>query len=104
MNHFFWGALAMASWVAGLFFVRFWWSTRDRLFAYFGVAFWVLMLGWIAVAVVPAEEESRHHVFWFRLVAFALIAIGIVDKNRSERRSVTSSPPSAPNGGANERP
>ena len=41
-NHLYWGALAMACWVAGLFFLRFWRLSRDRLFVFFVLAFWLL--------------------------------------------------------------
>lgn len=82
MNEFIWGALAMASWVAGLCFLRFWTRTKDRLFAYFAAAFWLLMLNWVGLAAVPPLDESRHEVFLLRLAAFVLIAIGIIDKNR----------------------
>lgn len=82
MNEFLWGALAMASWVAGLFFLQFWRSTRDRLFLFFCLAFWVFSLTWIGLGVLQPPLESRHYTYVFRLLAFALIIVGIVDKNR----------------------
>ncbi len=78
---FFWGALAMASWVAGLFFLRFWRVSRDRLFLFFGAAFWVFAANWVGLAIYPSEE-TRHYVYVIRLVAFVLILVGIIDKNR----------------------
>ena len=42
MLTFLWGASALGCWVIGLFFLRFWRNTRDRLFAFFAAAFWVL--------------------------------------------------------------
>ena len=36
------GAIVMGYGVCGLFFLRFWRTTRDRLFAIFSAAFWVL--------------------------------------------------------------
>jgi hypothetical protein len=95
MNQFLWGALVMACWTAGLCFFRFWKSTRDRLFIYFGAAFWVLMLNWVALAIVPPRDESRHQVYLLRLLAFVLILIGIVDKNRSGPRAVSTRSPNA---------
>ena len=82
MNHFFWGALAMASWVAGLFFLRFWSTTRDRFFLFFVGAFWVYSVNWTWLALANTPHETKHYVYVVRLVAFALIIIGIVDKNR----------------------
>ena len=84
-NIFVWGALAMASWVAGLFFLRFWRVSRDRLFLFFSAAFWVFGANWVALATLHPSEETQHYVYMVRLVAFLLILIGIFDKNR--RRS-----------------
>jgi hypothetical protein len=76
------GALAMASFVAGAFFLRYWRSSRDRLFLFFAVAFWTLAIDWTALALTEPGTNARQYVFVVRLVAFALIIVGIVDKNR----------------------
>ena len=83
MNVFLSGALAMASWVIGLLFLRDWRRTHDRLFARFGLAFWVLSLNWITLAVMDPSHETRHYFYLFRLVAFLLIIWAIIDKNRA---------------------
>jgi hypothetical protein len=88
MNTFLSGALAMASWVVGLLFLRYWRRTHDRLFARFALAFWVLSLNWITIAIVAPSHETRHYFYLFRLVAFLLIIWAIVAKNReSSKRS-----------------
>lgn len=79
------GALAMAFGVAGLFFVRFWRDTRDRLFVLFALAFFVLALNRVAIALSALEGGRGDHFYWIRLCAFTLILIAIVDKNRSRR-------------------
>ena len=84
------GAIAMASFVAGLFFLRFWRDTGDRLFAIFGAAFWVLGLTRIALVLIDSENENRTFVYWVRLLAFILIIVAVIDKNRPKR---SSSPP-----------
>ncbi len=81
VNHFLWGALALGCWVAGLFFLRTWRTTRDRFFLLFAGAFWLLSLNWIVLTFVPSTE-SRPHVYLIRLGAFALIILAIIDKNR----------------------
>jgi Family of unknown function (DUF5985) len=69
--------------VAGLFFVRFWQATSDRLFLFFGLAFGVLAVHWGALAMAnQAAAESRYYFHLPRLLAFLLIMVGIVDKNR----------------------
>jgi hypothetical protein len=86
MQQFLWGTAAMGCWVAGLFFLRFWRTSLDRLFLFFGAAFWVFGLNWVWLAVANVAVESRHQVYLLRLVAFALIILGIVDKNRRTKR------------------
>ncbi len=73
--------------VAGLFFVRFWRRTKDRLFAIFGLAFWLLCVQRILLALsADAAAEDRVYLYLIRLLAFLLIIAGIVDKNRDARR------------------
>lgn len=85
MNQILWGALAMSGWVAGLFFLKFWRVTRDRLFFFFFLAFSMLALNWLGLALVPSVAETRHQVFILRLLAFVIIIVGVVDKNRRSR-------------------
>ena len=80
------GALAALSWVAGLFFLRFWHATRDRLFLYFVLAFWALAVNWLWLTLANPSVETRHYVFLIRLIAFAAIIVGILDKNRTGAR------------------
>lgn len=84
---FLWGALAMASWTAGLFFLRFWKLSHDRLFLFFFLAFWVLALNWVGLAVLSWGPETHHYVFLLRLLAFVLIIAGVIDKNRRAARA-----------------
>jgi hypothetical protein len=76
------GAIVMGYWVAGLFFLRFWRRSGDRLFAIFAVAFWMLGLQRIMLAARPAWNGESAWLYLVRLLAFAIILAGIVDKNR----------------------
>ena len=79
------GAIGMGYAVAGLFFLRFWRDTRDRLFGLFALALFVLAVNRVVVpAVLPAD--SRESVYWVRLAAFSLILAAVIDKNRRPRR------------------
>jgi Ca2+/Na+ antiporter len=82
MRHFLWGALAMTSVIASIFFMRYFRLTRDRLFVYFSIAFLAMALNWIGLAIADPSIETRHQVYVLRLLAFVLILIGIIDKNR----------------------
>jgi predicted permease len=76
------GALTLGCLVSSLFFLRFWRQTRDRLFALFSAAFAILAINWIPLPFVPAVYESRELFYLLRLVAFLIILVAIVDKNR----------------------
>jgi hypothetical protein len=76
---------ATAAWANGLFFFRFWRDTHDRLFAWFGGAFWLLAISWVALAVFNPIAEARPYIYALRLPAFLLIIVAIIDKNRESR-------------------
>lgn len=89
------GSIALAYAIAGLFFLRFWARTRDRLFAAFAIAFWVLMFERLllvfwsvppAIGNPPADEEFLPYIYTVRLVAFLLIIWAVIDKNRKQTR------------------
>jgi hypothetical protein len=82
LNAFLGGAISMGFLVAGLFFVRFWRSTRDRLFLYFAAAFFVLMTERIVREGMQIQTEWVPYVYMLRLAAFVLILVGVLDKNR----------------------
>jgi len=87
LNPFILGMVVMACGVAGLFFLRFWRRTRDRLFAIFAAAFWLLGFNWFLLSFTGPEEETRRLVLYtLRAIAFMLILIAIVDKNRKATR------------------
>jgi hypothetical protein len=87
MNLFLYGVLCMASSLVGLFFLRYWSLSRDRLFIFFALAFWILALHWLMIAVVDVSTEIRPYFYIPRLLAFLLILIAIIDKNRRAPRS-----------------
>lgn len=83
MHQFILGALTMASGVIGLFFLRFWRQSGDRLLLVFAIAFFVLAADWGLRGAWEPSVETRHYFFLVRLVAFVLLVAGIADKNRS---------------------
>jgi hypothetical protein len=76
------GAMAMGSWVAGLFFLKFWERTRDRLFLAFALAFCVMGLERMVLGLSGGPNEAHISVYLMRLGAFVLLILAIVDKNR----------------------
>jgi hypothetical protein len=82
MSEFLAGVTACGCWGAGAFFLRFWRETSDRFFLLFALAFWVLSVNWVLVALWRPAAESLHLVYLIRLAGFALILAAIWDKNR----------------------
>jgi amino acid transporter len=78
------GAMVMAYLTAGLFFLRFWRGTRDRLFAAFGAAFCLLAVqrGALSLIADASDGGAALWLYGLRLVAFLLILAAIIDKNR----------------------
>lgn len=76
------GAIAMASCVAALFFLRFWRQTRDSFFLFFAAAFALDAVTRIVLTVGDLSEETEPLAYLGRLVTFCLIIIAIVRKNR----------------------
>lgn len=86
MNQLLLGMIAMASFVAGLFFMRFWRSTNDRFFLFLAIAFFIEMTSRISLALVTLPEDTL--VFYLmRLCAFGLIIFAIIDKNWPKRKT-----------------
>jgi hypothetical protein len=81
------GAIAMGFAVSAMFFLRFWYVSRDRLFAFFAAAFAVLAANRVLLAVFNENREHTTLLYTVRLMAFVFILAAIVDKNL--RRSST---------------
>jgi uncharacterized membrane protein len=76
------GSLAMGYVVAALFFLRFWATSRERLFALFSFAFGVLAVQRLAITMTRGAMEDQTIFYLLRLAAFVIIIAAIVDKNR----------------------
>lgn len=78
------GAIAAGSLFAGLFFLRFWYHTRDRFFLYFAASFWLEALGRVLLALVHHASEQEPLFYLIRLVAYGFILAAIWQKNRGK--------------------
>lgn len=83
MNQFLMGAIAIGSFAAGLFFLRFWRSTRDRFFLYLMLSFWIEAGNRIAIAWTGSFNEDSPVFYSIRLLSYGLILAAIWHKNRS---------------------
>jgi len=84
------GVCGAAFFASGIFFVKFWLASKDRLFLFFAVATFLLAIERVVLLVVkeftfssnPNIAEANSWVYLMRLLAFFLIMAAIVDKNR----------------------
>ena len=75
------GAVTLGYLVGGLFFLRFWRRTRDRLFLAFAVAFALFALNQGLVDLLEVVREPWSFVYALRVVGFLIILGAILDKN-----------------------
>jgi hypothetical protein len=80
------GAVAMASLVATLFFLRFWRQTRDSFFLLFAIAFGLDAATRFLLGMTNPSGETEPLFYLARLVTFGLIIAAIVQKNRPSKR------------------
>lgn len=84
------GAIACAGFVVGVFFLRFWRSTRDRFFLYFALSFWIQGINRVHIGLRGAPSEDEAVIYLIRLVAYVLILVAIWEKNRPAREGPSS--------------
>ena len=77
---------ATAAWVSATIFLRYWRESRDSLFALFAVAFALLGLSWALLSVINPVGDASPYIYGLRLVAFLLLIVAIIHKNREAAR------------------
>jgi uncharacterized membrane protein HdeD (DUF308 family) len=81
------GAMAMACAVAGLIFLRHYRTTRDRLFLWFALSFFMEAVNRTAFGLSAAPQEAEPFYYGVRLLSYLLILWAIFEKNLSRRGS-----------------
>ncbi len=79
------GAIAATCFVASLFFLRFWQTTRDRFFLFFTLFFTIGGCERIIMALTNPSNEQEPPFYILRLIAFLILLYAIVDKNRARK-------------------
>ncbi len=79
------GAIAMACAVASLLFLRFWRSTRDRFFLWFGASFLIEAVNRAIFALSGVRQEDAQIYYLIRLGSYILILWAIIEKNLPRR-------------------
>lgn len=86
------GAVAMAYFITGLFFLRFWKMTGDRFFLCFALSFFIDDIGESLIGVLHYSEEEEPLLYILRLASFMIILYAIADKNRRQSAEKIVSP------------
>jgi hypothetical protein len=76
------GVIVTTSLTAGVFFLKFWRTTRDTLFLAFALAFIIEGLNRVGFLFVEQPNEGSPAIYIVRLLAFLMIVAAIVWKNR----------------------
>jgi hypothetical protein len=85
MSAFLLGASAMGSLAAALFFLRFWRRSGDSFFLVFSAAFAIEGLSRLPLALEQPSSEAEPFYYLPRLVAFSLIVLAVILKNRPDK-------------------
>lgn len=79
------GALSLGCFAIALFFVRYHRLAKDELFLWFAGSFATLALHW-TVLTFGTTSEHAHLLYVVRLLAFLMIVVAILRKNRAAKR------------------
>jgi hypothetical protein len=79
------GAVAMASFVVMLFFLRHWRQTGDGFFLLFALSFGLDAVTRVILGLWRTLEDTEPLIYLARLATFGLIILAIVQKNRPPR-------------------
>ena len=85
MNELLAGGIATASLIAGLFFFRFWRTTRDRFFLWFALSFLIEGVNRFSLYAFAGLNDASPIYYVIRLVAYGLILWAILEKNMKPR-------------------
>ena len=81
------GGIAVGSFIAGLFFLRYWRSTRDRFFLFLMLSFWIEAANRVHMGLTESWNEDTPVHYTVRLLSYGLIIVAIWDKNRPRGKS-----------------
>ncbi|MDI1275279.1 DUF5985 family protein [Polaromonas sp.] len=78
------GAIALGSLAVGLFFFRYWYTSRDRFFLYFALSFWIEGFSRIHMGLNSDIPEDVPVYYMIRILSYGLILLAIWEKNRPD--------------------
>ncbi len=82
-HHLLFGALAMGTLAIGVIFLRLWRDSADRFYLFFALSFFVQTFNRVALSLTVSPQEGSPWHYGVRFLAYVLIIMAIVDKNRA---------------------
>jgi hypothetical protein len=76
------GVIFTMSIIAAVYFLKFWRKTHDRLFLAFGAAFLIEGFNRLGFLFLEDPSEGSPTIYTIRLMAFLLVLVAILSKNR----------------------
>ena len=83
------GALAMGTIAIGVIFLRYWRDGGDRFFLYFALSFFAQAVNRVTLPLSTSPQEGMPWQYGIRLLAYLLILVAIIDKNRPQPKRPT---------------
>lgn len=85
MNDLLVGAIAACTFIAGLFFLRFWKTTHDRFFLFFALSFFIESANRVSLALFFDLREASPFYYLIKVLSYGLIIYAILEKNKQQK-------------------
>lgn len=85
MNEMLIGAISACSFIIGLFFLRFWKTTKDKFFLFFALSFLIEGTNRIWLVLFFNLHEASPDYYIVRVVSYSFIIIAILIKNKRQK-------------------
>ncbi len=82
MNELLIGAIAACCFIAALFFLRFWKTTKDIFFLFFALSFLIECANRVSLALFFDLTEGSPIYYLIRFISYSFIIFAILQKNR----------------------
>ncbi len=85
MNEMLIGAIAACCFVIGLFFLRFWKTTRDNFFLFFALSFLLEGANRVSLVMFFNMGEASPSYYLIKVSSYSFIIVAILVKNKRQK-------------------
>ncbi len=86
MNELLLGAISACSFIAALFFLRFWKTTKDKFFLFFALSFLIEGANRVSLVLFFDLREGSPIYYFIRFISYAFIIFAIMEKNKQRQQ------------------